>query len=171
VRRSDCIAIIPANFQEFQLPSTRFFPKSVAKIPRPTHTPIHRLGSVHSLSVPKPLLCPTHAPRPKQPAKTAPTVFKRHMTMSDVAAHVGASKLTVSRALNRSSVSSRKTSAALHQRILMAGDQMGYVRPSGMRVLEQAFGSRRHRDRDRRPLELSDAAQGLAAALEGSGLQ
>jgi hypothetical protein len=68
-------------------------------------------------------------------------------------------------------VSSRKTSAALHQRILMAGDQMGYVRPSGTHVLQLAFGLCRRGNPDRRPLELSDAAQGLAAALEGSGLQ
>ena len=84
-------------------------------MPRPTHTPIHRLVSEHSLSVPETLLCPTHAPRPKQATKTASAMVKRHVTMSDVAAHVGVSKMTDSRALNRSSVSSRKTSDALHE--------------------------------------------------------
>ena len=47
--------------------------------------------------------------------------------MADVAARVGVSKMTVSRALNRSVESERVTSEALRQRILQACEDMGYV--------------------------------------------
>ena len=71
-------------------------------------------------------------------------MVKRHVTMSDVAAHVGVSKMTDSRALNRSSVSSRKTSDALHERILTL-----------RKVLLRTFGA--SRDRSQLPGRLGSA--------------
>ncbi len=47
--------------------------------------------------------------------------------MADVAARVGVSKMTVSRALSREGRSRRSTSEALRQRILQASQEMGYV--------------------------------------------
>ena len=52
----------------------------------------------------------------------------RQVTMADVAAKVGVSKMTVSRALNRSEGSGRSSATlALHERILQACKEMGYV--------------------------------------------
>ena len=47
--------------------------------------------------------------------------------MADVAARVGVSKMTVSRALNRSEHGGRSASQALRLRILQVCKEMGYV--------------------------------------------
>lgn len=92
--------------------------------------------------------------------------------MADVAARVGVSKMTVSRAVNREGSSRRTTSEALRQRILQACQDMGYVidqtartfstkRSGFVAALIPALNNS----------NFSDTAHGLTAALEGSGLQ
>lgn len=104
----------------------------------------------------------------KQPA-ALPT---RSVTMADVAARVGVSKMTVSRALNRSERSSRSTSRALHERILLACKEMGYVIDQTART----FSSKRSGFVAAlipalNNSNFSDTAHGLAAAVEASSLQ
>ncbi len=106
--------------------------------------------------------------------------------MADVAARVGVSKMTVSRALNRSSGSSsgsssssrssssrgRNASEALRQRILRTSREMGYVidqtartfasgRSGFVAAIIPALNNS----------NFSDTAHGLTAAIEASGLQ
>ncbi len=92
--------------------------------------------------------------------------------MADVAARVGVSKMTVSRALSREGRSARSTSEALRQRILQACQEMGYVidqtartfstkRSGFVAALVPALNNS----------SFSDTAHGLTAALESSGLQ
>ena len=91
--------------------------------------------------------------------------------MADVAARVGVSKMTVSRALNRSDGSSRSSTEALRQRILKACHEMGYVidqtarnfsskRSGFVAALIPALNNS----------NFSDTAHGLSAAVEASGL-
>lgn len=92
--------------------------------------------------------------------------------MADVAARVGVSKMTVSRALNRVDSNSRSTSEALRQRILKACHEMGYVIDQTART----FSSKRSGFVAAlipalNNSNFSDTAHGLTAALEGSGLQ
>lgn len=92
--------------------------------------------------------------------------------MADVAAHVGVSKMTVSRALNRSDSSPRSTSEALRQRILQACREMGYV----MDQTARTFSSKRSGFVAAlipalNNSNFSDTAHGLTAAVEASGLQ
>lgn len=92
--------------------------------------------------------------------------------MADVAARVGVSKMTVSRALNRVGSSQRSTSEALRQRILKACHEMGYVIDQTART----FSSKRSGFVAAlipalNNSNFSDTAHGLTAALEGSGLQ
>ena len=92
--------------------------------------------------------------------------------MADVAAQVGVSKMTVSRALNRSSGSARSTSEALRQRILAACEQMGYVIDQTART----FSSKRSGFvaaviPSLNNSNFSDTAQGITTALAASGLQ
>ncbi len=92
--------------------------------------------------------------------------------MADVAARVGVSKMTVSRALSRSAGSQRSTSEALRQRILKACQEMGYVIDQTART----FSSKRSGFVAAlipalNNSNFSDTAHGLTAALEGSGLQ
>lgn len=105
---------------------------------------------------------------PKPPA-AAPT---NTVTMADVAARVGVSKMTVSRALNRREQSSRSTSRALHDRILQACKDMGYVIDQTART----FSSKRSGFVAAlipalNNSNFSDTAHGLAAAVEAGGLQ
>jgi LacI family gluconate utilization system Gnt-I transcriptional repressor len=92
--------------------------------------------------------------------------------MADIAARVGVSKMTVSRALNREGHSARSSSEALRQRILQTSREMGYVidqtartfstkRSGFVAALLPALNNS----------NFSDTAHGLTAALESSGLQ
>ena len=92
--------------------------------------------------------------------------------MADVAARVGVSKMTVSRALNRSDSSPRSSSEALRQRILQACRDMGYV----MDQTARTFSSKRSGFVAAlipalNNSNFSDTAHGLTAAVEASGLQ
>jgi LacI family gluconate utilization system Gnt-I transcriptional repressor len=92
--------------------------------------------------------------------------------MADVAARVGVSKMTVSRALSRQGSSARASSEALRQRILRACNEMGYVIDQTART----FSSKRSGFvaalvPTLNNSNFSDTAHGLTAALEGSGLQ
>ena len=92
--------------------------------------------------------------------------------MADVAARVGVSKMTVSRALNRPDGDGRPATQALRQRILETCREMGYVmdqtarmfsskRSGFVAVLIPALNNS----------NFSDTAHGLTAAVEASGLQ
>jgi LacI family gluconate utilization system Gnt-I transcriptional repressor len=92
--------------------------------------------------------------------------------MADVAARVGVSKMTVSRALNRSDSRTRSSSEALRQRILQACREMGYV----MDQTARTFSSKRSGFVAAlipalNNSNFSDTAHGLTAAVEASGLQ
>jgi LacI family transcriptional regulator, gluconate utilization system Gnt-I transcriptional repressor len=92
--------------------------------------------------------------------------------MADVAARVGVSKMTVSRALSRVDSNRRSTSEVLRQRILKACHEMGYVIDQTART----FSSKRSGFvaaliPTLNNSNFSDTAHGLTAALEGSGLQ
>jgi hypothetical protein len=90
---------------------------------------------------------PLDAP-PKAPSAAGahgqPAPAPRAVTMADIAARVGVSKMTVSRALNRAAAAAaRSTSEALRQRILQTCQDMGYVRrPDRPHVFHQAVGLR-----------------------------
>ncbi|MEK8025848.1 LacI family DNA-binding transcriptional regulator [Ideonella sp. BYS139W] len=112
----------------------------------------------------------TTSPSPAGAAVPAPPATQ--VTMADIAARVGVSKMTVSRALNREGSSSRSTSEALRQRILQACQEMGYVIDQTART----FSSKRSGFVAALVPALnnsnfSDTAHGLTAALEASGLQ
>ena len=116
---------------------------------------------------------------PAQPSHTAAATMKRStslpqrsVTMADVAARVGVSKMTVSRALNRSEGSTRANSEALRQRILKTCGEMGYVvdqtartfaskRSGFVAVLIPALNNS----------NFSDTVHGLTETVETSGLQ
>ena len=111
---------------------------------------------------------PRHTPAAK-PTAAAPL---RSVTMADVAAAVGVSKMTVSRALNRDAHGGRPASQALRQRILQACKDMGYVldqtarnfsskRSGFVAALIPALNNS----------NFSDTAHGLTEAVEASGLQ
>ena len=96
----------------------------------------------------------------------------RPVTMADVAARVGVSKMTVSRALNRSEGSGRSATLALHERILQACKEMGYVVDQTART----FSSKRSGFVAAlipalNNSNFSDTAHGLTAAVEAGGLQ
>jgi LacI family transcriptional regulator, gluconate utilization system Gnt-I transcriptional repressor len=96
----------------------------------------------------------------------------RSVTMADVAARLGISKMTVSRALNRTDSSSRSDSEALRQRILKTCQEMGYVIDQTART----FSSKRSGVIAAlipalNNSNFSDTAHGLTAALESRGLQ
>ena len=92
--------------------------------------------------------------------------------MADVAARVGVSKMTVSRALNRSESRDRSSSEALRQRILQASREMGYVIDQTART----FSSKRSGFvaaliPSLNNSNFSETAHGLTAAVEQAGLQ
>jgi LacI family gluconate utilization system Gnt-I transcriptional repressor len=92
--------------------------------------------------------------------------------MADIAAHVGVSKMTVSRALKRGDSNDRSSSEALRQRILQACDEMGYVLDQTART----FSSKRSGFvaavvPSLNNSNFSETAEGITAAFEGSGLQ
>lgn len=92
--------------------------------------------------------------------------------MADVAARVGVSKMTVSRALSREGSSPRSTSEALRQRILQTCQEMGYVIDQTART----FSSKRSGFvaalvPTLNNSNFSDTAHGLTDVLQPSGLQ
>ena len=92
--------------------------------------------------------------------------------MADVAAHLGVSKMTVSRALNRTETSPRRNSEDLRQRILRTCRDMGYVIDQTART----FSSKRSGFVAAlipalNNSNFSDTAHGITAAVEASGLQ
>ena len=109
---------------------------------------------------------------PAAVAKRAAASPLRNVTMADVAARVGVSKMTVSRALNRSEHGGRSASQALRQRILQVCKEMGYV----INQTARTFSSKRSGFIAAlipalNNSNFSDTAHGLAAAVEPSGLQ
>ncbi len=100
------------------------------------------------------------------------TAPDRRITMADVAARVGVSKMTVSRALSRPEGGRRSGAEALRQRILQACDEMGYV----LDQTASSFSSKRSGFvaaviPSLNNSNFSETAQGLTSALEGQGLQ
>jgi LacI family gluconate utilization system Gnt-I transcriptional repressor len=96
----------------------------------------------------------------------------RGVTMADVAARVGVSKMTVSRALKRGEHGGRSTSQALRESILLACKEMGYVIDQTAR----SFSSKRSGFVAAlipalNNSNFSDTVHGLTAAVEPSGLQ
>lgn len=92
--------------------------------------------------------------------------------MADVAARVGVSKMTVSRALSRLSQSDRTTSEALRQRILQTCEEMGYVVDQTART----FSSKRSGFiaaiiPSLNNSNFSDTVNGITAVVERGGLQ
>jgi LacI family gluconate utilization system Gnt-I transcriptional repressor len=92
--------------------------------------------------------------------------------MADVAARLGISKMTVSRALARDGRSRRSASEQLRQRILRTCQEMGYVIDQTART----FSSKRSGIVAAlipalNNSNFSDTAHGLTSALEASGLQ
>ena len=131
------------------------------------------LGGLQSLSVSHPA---QQRPWPVVTRRVAAAAVAgakaRAVTMADVAAQVGVSKMTVSRALNRSHSSARSTSEALRQRILAACEQMGYVIDQTART----FSSKRSGFvaaviPSLNNSNFSETAQGISGALAESGLQ
>ena len=97
---------------------------------------------------------------------------KRTVTMADVAARVGVSKMTVSRALKRSGSSERSSSEALRQRILAACRDMGYVLDRTARGFsQQRSGFVAVVIPSLNNSNFSETARGITAALDDAGLQ
>ena len=117
------------------------------------------------------------AVRPDDPPKTLqkrprPTASTHTVTMADVAARVGVSKMTVSRALKHDGSSARRSSEALRQRIVKTCQEMGYV----VDLTARTFSSKRSGFVAAlipalNNSNLSDTAHGITAAVEASGLQ
>jgi LacI family transcriptional regulator, gluconate utilization system Gnt-I transcriptional repressor len=97
---------------------------------------------------------------------------KRHVTMADIAKKVGVSKMTVSRALKRTSASPHADSEALRQRIVKASEAMGYVLDQTARTFStQRSGFVAALIPALNNSNFSDTAHGLTAAIEATGLQ
>ncbi len=99
--------------------------------------------------------------------------------MAEVAAHLGVSKMTVSRALQRNQTPAsdavaarRPSSVALHQRILQTCREMGYVVDQSARTLSsQRSGFVAALIPALNNSNFSDTAHGLTQAVEAAGLQ
>ena len=92
--------------------------------------------------------------------------------MADVAAQVGVSKMTVSRALSPGAENEHCTSAALRQRIVVASAQMGYVMNQTARTLSsKRSGFVAVLIPSLNNSNFSDTVHGINSALDGSGLQ
>ncbi|MEY4748740.1 MAG: hypothetical protein RIQ60_954 [Pseudomonadota bacterium] len=106
------------------------------------------------------------------PAGRAPSAPARPVTMADVAARVGVSKMTVSRALNRSESRDRDASEALRQTILATAREMGYVIDHTARSFSsQRSGFVAAVIPSLNNSNFSETAQGITAAVGGAGLQ
>ena len=110
---------------------------------------------------------------PAQGASGLPAkVPARAVTMADVAARVGVSKMTVSRALNRAESRDRGASEALRLTILATCREMGYVIDQTART----FSSKRSGFvaaviPSLNNSNFSETAHGITAAVEKAGLQ
>ena len=112
---------------------------------------------------------------------TPPPAKANTVTMADVAARLGISKMTVSRALSRSADAdaatasprrSRRDSETLRQRILDTCRDMGYVIDQTARTFStKRSGIVAALIPALNNSNFSDTAHGLTAALEGHGLQ
>ena len=138
------------------LPVTRTFPNALdTAVLRPT--PYH--ASLLSKLSPSPLQNPLHS-------------LKRPVTMADVAARLGVSKMTVSRALQRTASSPRAGAEALRQNILQACDEMGYVMDHTARTFSsQRSGFVAALIPTLNNSNFSETEHGLAQAVEAGGLQ
>jgi LacI family transcriptional regulator, gluconate utilization system Gnt-I transcriptional repressor len=117
-------------------------------------------------------LKPSSSRKPSKPPEPVANTASRPVTMADVAAHVGVSKMTVSRALNRAHSRERSTSEALRQRILQACREMGYVMDQTARTFSsQRSGFVAALIPALNNSNFSDTAHGLTAAIEATGLQ
>lgn len=106
------------------------------------------------------------------PADATTGARARPVTMADVAAKLGVSKMTVSRALNRSARRRRSDSEALRQRILLACREMGYVLDQTARTFStKRSGIVAALIPALNNSNFSDTAHGLTAELEPHGLQ
>lgn len=97
---------------------------------------------------------------------------KQHVTMADIAHKLGVSKMTVSRALKRTSPGLHADSEALRQRILKTSAEMGYV----MDQTARTFATKRSGFVAAlipalNNSNFSDTVHGLTSAIEVSGLQ
>jgi LacI family transcriptional regulator, gluconate utilization system Gnt-I transcriptional repressor len=114
----------------------------------------------------------TSTAKPAPRLTRAPAAAVRPVTMADVAARVGVSKMTVSRALSRTESRDRSNSEALRQRILQTCREMGYVLDQTARTFSsQRSGFVAALIPALNNSNFSDTAHGLTAAIEASGLQ
>lgn len=105
-------------------------------------------------------------------APASPAGTSRAVTMADVAARVGVSKMTVSRALNRSESRDRPTSEALRQRILAACREMGYVIDKTARTFStKRSGFVAAVIPSLNNSNFSETAEGITQAMDAAGLQ
>jgi LacI family transcriptional regulator, gluconate utilization system Gnt-I transcriptional repressor len=94
------------------------------------------------------------------------------VTMADVAARLGVSKMTVSRALRRGGSAVRESSEALRQRVLRTCKEMGYVVDQTARSFSsQRTGIVAALIPALNNSNFSDTAHGLAGVLEARGMQ
>ncbi len=92
--------------------------------------------------------------------------------MADVAARVGVSKMTVSRALSRTGGEGRRSAQLLRERILQTCREMGYVIDQTARTFStQRSGFIAAVIPSLNNSNFSETAHGITAAVEGAGLQ
>lgn len=111
-----------------------------------------------------------HSGKAGQPI--APSASPGHVTMADIAARLNISKMTVSRALSRSTRRRSDASEALRQRILNTCQEMGYVIDQTART----FSSKRSGFITAiipalNNSNFSDTAHGLTSAVQSAGMQ
>jgi LacI family transcriptional regulator, gluconate utilization system Gnt-I transcriptional repressor len=111
---------------------------------------------------------PARGAAPPEP----PPVARRAVTMADIAARVGVSKMTVSRALTRRDAGDNGISEELRQRILVVCREMGYVIDKTAR----SFSSQRSGFVGAvipvlNNSNFSETVSGITAALEADGRQ
>lgn len=97
---------------------------------------------------------------------------KRPVTMADVAVRLGVSKMTVSRALQRTDSRRRASAETLRQNILQACNEMGYVMDHTARTFSsQRSGFVAALIPTLNNSNFSETEHGLAQAVEAAGLQ
>lgn len=113
-----------------------------------------------------------HSGNGREKIVTPASASAGHVTMADIAARLGISKMTVSRALSRSTRQRSDASEALRQRILTTCQEMGYV----MDQTARTFSSKRSGFIAAiipalNNSNFSDTAHGLTSAVQSSGMQ